>query len=171
MEPEQPRGQDLVLERVAVFRRSIRGLPDGMLHALATGLDRHRGDLVPGRLYKSRKRGGCIVGVMLRELDPERYEPGPLRFWLVDRWRRRSASYRGALARNPRLRHIEWTFDHAVVAQRKANPGLSRRDACAAVGETFRRAVADELAWRAVRAAASAAPSRDDDRAGLPAGA
>lgn len=159
MASERERTQGLVSERTAVFRRSLRGLPDDMVAALASGLDKHRGQLVSGRLYKSRKAGGCIVGVMLREWDPARYEHGPLRFWMIDRWRRRARSYGGPLRRNPRLRHIEWTFDGAVAELLAARPGLRRAEACAAVGETFHRAVRDELAWRSARAAAEHGPS------------
>lgn len=128
-----------------------------MLEALGRGLDSEREHLVPGRLFKSRKRGGCVVGVMLRELDPKRFESGPIRFWLVDRWRQRAASYGGVLRRNPRLRHIEWTFDAAVRHVRAARPGAPRAEACVAVADAFRRAVESEQAWRSVRSAAAEA--------------
>jgi hypothetical protein len=151
-------------ERTSVFSRSIRALPDGMLEALARGLAEHGEDLVTGRLFKSRKRGGCVVGVMLRELDPARFERGRIRFWLLDRWRHRAASYGGVLGRNPRLRHIEWTFDAAVRQVRAHNPGVSRAQACGAVADSFRRSVDAERAWRSVRLAASAPGSPPANR-------
>jgi hypothetical protein len=110
-----------------------------------------------------------VVGVMLRELDPGRFEHGPLRFWLLDRWRRHGGSYGGALRRNPRLRHIEWTFDAAVTKLSAERPHLSRAGACAAVGEAFGRAVAGELAWRSARSAAARESSPIEDRSGVPA--
>lgn len=152
---------ELLGDRVSVFARSIRALSDAMVEALAAGLERHSADLVVGRLFKSRKRGGCVVGVMLRELDPARYESGPLRFWLLDRWRHSAASYGGLLRRNPRLRHIQWTFDAAVAELRSRRPDLCTAQACAAVGRSFRRAVAHELAWRSVRSAAQATPAQN----------
>jgi hypothetical protein len=155
---------DLLGERISVFARSIRALSDAMVAALGAGLETHAADLVPGRLFKSRKGGGCVVGVMLRELDPGRYETGPLRFWVVDRWRHSAASYGGPLRRNPRLRHIQWTFDAAVAELRTRRPELSKAEACAAVGRSFRRAVADELAWRSVRAAAVTQGAATGDR-------
>ena len=143
-------------ERTAVFARTIRALPDAMLEALARGLETHGEDLVTGRLFKSRHGGGCLVGVMLRELDPARFESGRVRFWLLDRWRHRAASYGGVLGRNRRLRHLEWTFDAAVAQVRALSPGISRAQACAAVAGAFRRSVDAERAWRSARLAASA---------------
>jgi hypothetical protein len=39
---------------------------------------------------------------------------GRVRFWLRDRWRSGARSYRGPLAANPRLKHLEWIFDSLV---------------------------------------------------------
>ena len=103
-----------ISDRQQVLRRTIRALPQPMLDALLRGLDRHGDQLVGGRLFKSRTEGGCAVGVMLLELDPELRSRGRLRFWLRDRWRRGTYSYRGALSRNPRLKHLEWIFDSLV---------------------------------------------------------
>jgi hypothetical protein len=144
----RPRDDDFVAERLAVMRRSLRGLPDPMLRALAAGLERHGTELVTGRLYRSRKGGGCAVGVMLRELDPQRFECGPLRFWLVERWRRRADSYSELRRRNPRLRHMEWTFDETARRLRQLEHGLSRRRAAATVGGWLLAATREELAWR-----------------------
>jgi hypothetical protein len=166
--------EDLVFdERTSVFARSIRALPDGMLDALARGLEAHREDLVTGRLFKSRKRGGCLVGVMLRELDPARFESGRVRFWLLDRWRHRAASYRGVVGHNPRLRHIEWTFDAAVRQVRALSPRISRAQACVAVADSFRRSVDAEKTWRSARLAASAmdSPAASRRRSQAPVGA
>lgn len=144
-------------ERAGVLRRSLRGLPAGMLEAMAQGLDAHGRDLVPGRLFLSRRRGGCLVGVMLRELDPERFEHGPVRFWLRERWRRGSRSYHGPLAANPRLKHLEWSFDDAVRRIRRRQPDLSPRVAARIVGRWVRTEVDRELRWRELRRSAAGA--------------
>ncbi len=107
----QAEAQSLAEDRQRVLRRTIRALPQPMLSALQRGLERHGDELVGGRLFKSRQAGGCAVGVMLLELDPELARRGRLRFWVRDRWRRVSRSYRGPAAKNPRLKHLEWIFD------------------------------------------------------------
>lgn len=144
-------GWEAVAERTPTLRRTLRGLPDAMLTALIRALEKHRHDLVPGRLFRDRGGGGCAVGLMLRELDPERYESGStLRFWLRDRWRRRAHSY-PELARNPRLRHLEWIFDRSV---KELAPGARRRrSAAAAVGAWILREARLELGWRRARTA------------------
>jgi hypothetical protein len=108
-----------------------------MLSALWRGLDRHGDELISGRLFKTRESGGCAVGVMLLELDPALAERGRLRFWLLDRWRRGTRSYRGPLARNPRLKHLEWIFDSLV-----ADLGVT------AAGHCVRLEAERELRWR-----------------------
>jgi hypothetical protein len=144
-------GWEAVAERTPTLRRTLRGLPDTMLSALIRALEKHREDLVPGRLFRDRGGGGCAVGLMLRELDPDRYESGStLRFWLRDRWRRRAHSY-PELARNPRLRHLEWIFDRSV--EELAPAGARRRSAAAAVGAWILREARLELGWRRARAA------------------
>src|SRR5436190_23852850 len=113
-------GWEAVLGRTPTLRRTLRGLPDTMLRALVQALENHLHALVPGRLFRDPAGGGCAVGLMLRELDPERYETrSRVRFWLRDRWRRRAQSY-PELARNPRLRHLEWIFDRSFEELRVA---------------------------------------------------
>ena len=136
-------------ERGPILARTLRALPDRMLVALDRGLE-HNGDrLVAGRLFRASDGGGCAVGVMLRELEPQAYR-GRLRFWVRHGWRRRAGSYRGVLRANPRLRHLEWVFDGAVSETRRALPQLSRRDAAAAVGAWIRAESRRELAQRAL---------------------
>jgi hypothetical protein len=152
----------LLAERRLVLRRSVRALPGAFLAAMDRGLAKHREQLVPGRLFKSPDGGGCAVGVMLRELEPETYSRGRLRFWLRDRWRGGSRSYHGELARNPRLKHIEWIFDDIVELLRRERPGLSLSEAAALAGDCVREEIARELGWRQVQrsARAPAAPDR-----------
>ena len=132
-------------ERGPVLRRTLRGLPDASLAALVRGLDRAGGDLAPGRLFRGGS-GGCAVGVMLRELEPETYAARGPRFWLVHSWRRRVRWYRGMAREHPRLQHLEWTFDRAAAAS--SQRGLARREAAVAVGRWFRAEAEAELDWR-----------------------
>jgi hypothetical protein len=136
----------MLVERRQMLRRTLRGLSAPQLEALASGLERHRGRLVAGRLFKSGG-GGCAVGVMLRELDAVPARRGA-RFWLRDGWRRSVTSY-PVIRRQPRLRHLEWGFDAAV--QRLRAAGVERSDAAAAAGEWLHELTKQELAWRAAK--------------------
>jgi hypothetical protein len=145
-------------ERLPVLRRTLRGLPDDMLEALMEGLAKHGDELVAGRLFSSPSGGGCAVGVMLQELDPERFSGRPVRFWLRDRWRRGARSYHGPLSLNPRLKHLEWIFDDAAELIQAVKPGLSRRAAANAAGRWVWRAAEGELRWRQARDALAGDP-------------
>jgi hypothetical protein len=140
-------------ERVPALRRSLRGLPDPLLAALAAGLERHGHALVAGRLFRSPSGGGCAVGVMLRELEPERFERGGLRFWLREGWRRRASSYGSDWCASPRVRHLEWIFDGAVATLRD-DGRRSRREAAVAVGRWILAHARAELSWRSLAASA-----------------
>jgi hypothetical protein len=144
---------EAVMERTPTLRRTLRGLHDAMLAALVRGLEKHVHELVPGRLFRDRDGGGCAVGLMLRELDPERYESrSALRFWLRDRWRRRAHSY-PELARNPRLRHLEWIFDRSVEELLGVGAADQRAHVTAAVGHWILSEAQLELNWRRARTA------------------
>ncbi len=146
-----PSPGDLVgSEREAVLRRTLRALPDEMLEALARGLERHADRLVGGRLYAGAAGGGCAVGVMLRELEPDAYSRR-LRFWLRHGWRRRVSWYRRRLPQQRRLRHLEWLFDRAVEEARGRLPRSDRGQAAALVGRWIRFEALAELRWRGVR--------------------
>ena len=90
------------------------------------------------------------MGVMLRELDAERFPGSRLRFWLRHGWRRRAASYGGWLAKNPRVRHLEWAFDEITALLARAE-GLTRDEAGRRAGEVVREAARHELIWREER--------------------
>jgi len=141
-----------------VLRRTLRGISTTELTALATGLERHRGRLVAGRLFSPRQGGGCAVGVMLLELDA--LPPGRLAFWARHAWRRSAASY-GAARTHPRLRHLEWTFDRTIERLRDTT-GQSRREAVDAVGRWFELETERELAWRRLAAMPARPASRGD---------
>jgi hypothetical protein len=140
--------RELLAEREPVLKRSLRALPNEALEAMARGLEKHREQLGPGRLFQSANGGGCAVGVMLRELEPETYARGRVSFWLRDRWRGGCRSYRSAVGRNPRLKHLEWLFDDAVALLREASPRRPQRIAAALVGDWMREEIAAELNWR-----------------------
>ena len=143
-------GWEAVLGRTPTLRRTLRGLPDTMLRALVQALENHLHELVPGRLFRDPAGGGCAVGLMLRELDPGRYDcRSRLRFWLRDRWRRRAQSY-PELARNPRLRHLEWIFDRSVAELRAAGIG-TQQPVASAVGGWILEEARMELDWRRAR--------------------
>lgn len=92
--------------------RALRHLPDQLLWAMVRGLRAHADDLTPGVLFRNPGSGGCAVGITLRELAPESFDFGWLRFWLWQRWRR--GVERDVARRFPRLNHLQWHFDAAV---------------------------------------------------------
>ncbi len=152
MEPlDRHDAMERLIERQQVLRRTLRGMPDAMVEALSLGLRRNANRLIKGRLFRAPSGGGCAVGVMLRELEPSSYRQRGLRFMLRHGWRRHAASYGGELARNPRLAHLEWSFDAAVDVLRELEPHRSAADAACAVGAWLRSAADEELAWRRLR--------------------
>jgi hypothetical protein len=92
--------------------RALQHLPDELLQAMVRGLRTHADDLAPGVLFRNQGSGGCAVGITLRELAPEAFQFGLLRFWLWQRWRR--GVERDVARRFPRLKHLQWQFDEAV---------------------------------------------------------
>jgi hypothetical protein len=152
--------EELVAERGPVLRRALRGLPDEALDALVRGVDRSGDRLAAGRLFRG-SRGGCAVGVMLRELEPEVYAVSGPRFWLLHSWRRRVRWYAGMAKRNPRFQHLEWTFDRAAKALwNGGRSGLSQREAASAIGRWFRHEAVAELEWRRLAAGATSPAKR-----------
>jgi hypothetical protein len=98
--------------------RALQHLPDELLRAMVRGLRAHAEDLVPGVLFRNQSSGGCAVGITLRELAPEAFDFGWLRFWLWQRWRR--GVERDVGRRFPRLKHLQWHFDEAVTELNEA---------------------------------------------------
>src|SRR5205807_8804985 len=68
--------------------RALQHLPDELLRAMVRGLRAHADDLAPGVLFRNTGSGGCAVGITLRELAPEAFDFGWIRFWFRQRWRR-----------------------------------------------------------------------------------
>jgi hypothetical protein len=143
--------------------RTLRALPDPLLAALLVGLERHGDELMPGRLYRSTSSGGCAVGMMVRELHPEAFEIGGLRFWLRHGWRRSARGYGGILAECPRVRHLEYLFDHSVDAVQTAAPAAGAARAAESVGRWMRAHAEAELGRRhdGPHAAVPALPTRE----------
>ncbi len=132
----------------ALLLRTLRALPDHLLAALLSGLERHADELLPGRLYRSPSRGGCAVGMMVRELQPDAFETGRLRFWMRHGWRRTAAGYGGVLAECPRVRHLEYLFDRWVASVQAASPRTDVASAARSVGRWIRVHAEAELGRR-----------------------
>jgi hypothetical protein len=98
--------------------RALQHLPEEMLFAMVRGLRTYADDLAPGVLFRKHSSGGCAVGITLRELAPEAFDFGRLRFWLWHRWRR--GVERDVARRFPRLKHLQWYFDEAVSELKEA---------------------------------------------------
>lgn len=98
--------------------RALKHLPEEMLFAMVRGLRTYADDLAPGVLFRKHSSGGCAVGITLRELAPEAFDFGRLRFWLWHRWRR--GVERDVARRFPRLKHLQWYFDEAVSEVKEA---------------------------------------------------
>jgi hypothetical protein len=105
-------------ELASAVGRALRHLPDELLRAMVRGLGAHADDLAPGVLFRGNSSGGCAIGVTLRELAPDAFKFGWLRFWLWQRWRR--GIERDVARRYPRLKHLQWHFDGAVAEVEKA---------------------------------------------------
>lgn len=98
--------------------RALQDLPDELLRAMVRGLREHADELAPGVLFRDQSSRGCAVGVTLRELAPEAFDFGWLRFWLWQRWRR--GVERDVARRFPRLKHLQRHFDGAVTELQEA---------------------------------------------------
>jgi hypothetical protein len=98
--------------------RALQYLPDELLRAMVLGLQAHADELAPGVLFRGSTSGGCAVGITLRELAPDAFAFGWLRFWLWQRWRR--GVERDVARRYPRLKHLQWNFDAAVAELERA---------------------------------------------------
>ncbi len=105
-------------ELAGAVTRALRHLPDELLRAMAQGLPAHADELAPGVLFRGTSSGGCAVGITLRELAPDAFKFGWVRFWLRQRWRR--GIERDVACRYPRLTHLQSCFDEAVAELKRA---------------------------------------------------
>jgi hypothetical protein len=95
------------------LQRVVQGLPDPLLAALVSGLDRHGDNLMPGRLFWRDGRS-CAVGAMLRELRPADFKVGRLRFWWRHGRRSSAVSYGGVCAECASVGQLERLYDESV---------------------------------------------------------
>ena len=123
--------------------QALGHLPDALLLAMVRGLGKHADELAPGLLFRGTSSGGCAVGITLRELAPDAFEFGLLRFWLWQRWRR--GVERDVARHHPRLKHLQWYFDEAVAELEQAGRGPRPPTA---VGLWFAASAEAELAAR-----------------------
>ena len=101
--------------------RCLQHLPENLLRAMATGLRANADDLAPGALFRGRDSGGCAVGVILRQLDPDAFRFGRFEFWLWHRWRR--GVERDVARKFPQLQQLQRIFDDAVDEVAEAGHG------------------------------------------------
>jgi hypothetical protein len=137
-----------VADRGAVLRRILADLPDPLLAALVSGLD----------LYHSQT-SSCAAGAMIRQLNPDDFEGGRLRFLVRHRWRKYAASYGGELRAGMHAAMIESTFDRAVAVVLASVPGSRMRDASRVVGRWFLQEAEREMHIRDDRRAAGLPPA------------
>jgi hypothetical protein len=137
-----------------VLHRALRALPIGLLQPLLRGVRRHADSLVPGSLYTGD--GGCAVGMMLRELAPQRRRRRNRTIW--DEWPE-------LVQAHPRLAHIEVVFDRTCKAL-YARGELSEEQTARNVGLWMAAEIQAEINLRHLedhlpegRAAARAAPA------------
>jgi hypothetical protein len=150
--------QQAVYDRLRTLRRVLSDFPDPLLAALISGLELHGDDLRCGRLYKSQN-SGCAVGAMIRQLHPEQFECGRMKFLVRHRWRKRAASYGGTLETGMHATLLEAIFDRAVLVTMAWHPDASERVASHVVGQWLLTEAERELGHRHDRIAAGL-PSR-----------
>ena len=131
-------------ERAGTLERTLRGLDGHQLGALIAGLEKHGDELRPGRLYAGSD-GGCVVGVMLRELHPAAYGRW---FKIRHGWRPTVNAYGARWSRNPRLWHLERLFDDTV--ERLMQLHLPLAEASRAAGAWFLTRARLEGQWREI---------------------
>jgi hypothetical protein len=145
--PEVP--PRVIYDRQVTLKRVLRDLPDPLLAALISGLELHGDNMGCGTLFPSHSTS-CVAGAMVRELYPEEFACGRIKFLVRHQWRRRAASYGGTLAKCSHVSHLEAIFDRAVmltvILERKR--GVKEDVAASAAGRWIRREAERELGRR-----------------------
>jgi hypothetical protein len=149
--------QAVIYDRGRTLRRVLSDLPDPLLAALISGLQVHGDDLCCGRLYTSH-RSSCAAGALIRELHPEQFEGGRLKFLLRHQWRKRAASYGGTLRTGMHVTFLEAIFDRAVMLTMRHRRDVKRRVAARVVGQWLLGEAERELGRRHDRIAAGLPP-------------
>jgi hypothetical protein len=153
--PELP--QRVVSDRKSTLRRVLFDLPDPLLAALVSGLELHGDSLRCGTLFASHK-SSCAAGAMVRELRPDEFDCGRVRFLVRHRWRKHAASYGGELQTCSHVAHIEAIFDRAVSLTTMIDREVKENAASRAVGRWIRAEAEHELQRRNDLRAAGISP-------------
>jgi hypothetical protein len=130
-------------ERRPVLERALQELPDDILVALRSGIDKNDGRLRPGGLFSAT--GDCVVGAMLLELRPKRRR---VRRWLgLCGWSvaDEAPSLRAAM---PRIAHLEVGYDVTVRRCVEVDPGPGQHLWAQVVGRWIAACATAELERR-----------------------
>jgi hypothetical protein len=133
-------------------------LPDPLLAALISGLELHGDNLRYGTLFSSHT-SSCAAGAMVRQLYPDDFQCGRFKFLIRHRWRKRAASYGGALAACSHVAHIEAIFDRGTMLTLILEKDVKEKTAARAVGQWIRAEAERELGRRTDLRAAGIDPS------------
>lgn len=144
-------------DRGLPLRRVLADLPEPLLAALISGLEVHGDDLRCGRLYRTF-HSSCAAGAMIRQLHPDEFAGGRMRFLIRHRWRKRAASYGGTLSTGMHATMLESIFDRAVYVTLKARRDVSERVASREVGRWMLSEAEHELQHRDDRRALGLPP-------------
>jgi hypothetical protein len=148
---------DTTDDREATLRRTLSDFPDRLLAALISGLQLHGHDLRCGTLYASH-HASCAAGAMIRQLNPEQFDCGRLRFLVRHRWRKRAASYGGVLETGMHATLLETIFDRAVKLTLALRRDVKEREAARTAGRWLLAEAERELGLRHDRLAAGIPP-------------
>ena len=149
--------QRVVDDRKKTLRRVLSDFPDPLLAALISGLELHGHKLRCGTLYRTHE-SSCPAGAMIRQLYPERFECGRLKFLVRHQWRRRAASYGGVLQSDMHVAWLEAIFDRAVILTMSMRRDVSERVASRVVGRWLFEEAERELGRREDRRSAGLPP-------------
>lgn len=147
----------VINDRKATLRRVLIDLPDPLLAALVSGLELHGDDLRCGTLFASHT-SSCAAGAMVRQLRPDEFDCGRVKFLIRHRWRRSAASYGGELQSCSHVAHIEAIFDRAVMLTMVFDREVKEKFAAKAVGRWIQGEAERELQRRADLRAAGISP-------------
>ena len=132
-------------ERNEALHRVLRKLPYDFIVAMIEGLE--GADVItPGKLFAG-ERGGCVVGVTLRALDPDCRGR-----WVIWGKSRSVRGFRRRLAiRVPHLYALEQVFDRSVELANASFPASPREQVAGAVATWVADEARTELVLREMR--------------------
>jgi hypothetical protein len=144
--------QPVIDDRGYTLRRVLSDMPDPLLAALISGLELHGNNLRHGTLYKSHS-SSCACGAMIRQLYPDQFDCGRVKFLIRHRWRRRASSYGGTLQTDMHVAWLETIFDRAVGLTLRRRRDVHERAASRIVGRWLLAEAERELGLRHDRVA------------------